>query len=78
LVRRELCEFVEAGGAATEEQRERFMFKLVTSGDNRQCPQVVKLMQEMLPNVGPDRCVAYHQLHDTSFYAISRERISGK
>jgi arylsulfatase A-like enzyme len=43
------------GGEATEEQRERFMFKLVTSGEDRQCLQLVKLMREMLPDVGPDR-----------------------
>jgi arylsulfatase A-like enzyme len=44
-------------GKATQEQQERFMFTLVTSGDKRQCPQLVKLMREMLPDVGPNRWV---------------------
>jgi hypothetical protein len=47
---------LKSGGKATEQQQERFLFTLVTSGDKRQCPQLVKLMREMLPDVGPDRC----------------------
>jgi arylsulfatase A-like enzyme len=46
---------LQPGGKATEQQQERFLFTLVTSGDKRQCPQLVKLMRKMLPDLGPDR-----------------------
>jgi hypothetical protein len=42
-------------GKATQQQEERFMFTLVASGDERQCPLLEDLMSKSLPDLGEDR-----------------------
>ncbi|KAF6235444.1 alkaline-phosphatase-like protein [Scenedesmus sp. NREL 46B-D3] len=48
---------LKPGGRATAGQKERFMFSLVLSGNERQCPLLDDLISKYLPDLGADRNV---------------------